>query len=301
MNKKIKIIYIAGDARSGSTLLSSLLGEIKGIFNIGEAARYLFARFHPRDLPCGCKKNVANCSFWRDIVSIVPSEEVKSFAKKFMRIRNYPYMIFPFKSKNFRYQLDTLIQELELVYSMVVSKSACQIIVDSSKTPDFAWVLKRSPKLEVYIVHLIRDPRGVVYSWSKKKDYLYPQSLGRVSLGWLVTNLMVEYLKTKDGKYCQIYYEDLVQNPKEVIKKVLNFVGLKNRNLNFINDFYANLRPQHLLASNPDKLYASNRVFIKSKPWRISLIKRIFVLALTWPLFIKYYTLPILSLKQRNP
>ena len=33
---KIKVLYIAGPSRSGSTFLSSILGEIQGIFNAGE-------------------------------------------------------------------------------------------------------------------------------------------------------------------------------------------------------------------------------------------------------------------------
>jgi hypothetical protein len=38
----VKILYIAGATRSGSTLLSRLLGEIDGFINVGEALRWLF-------------------------------------------------------------------------------------------------------------------------------------------------------------------------------------------------------------------------------------------------------------------
>ena len=36
---KIKVLYIAGNGRSGSTLLGVLLGQIPGFFNVGEVRR----------------------------------------------------------------------------------------------------------------------------------------------------------------------------------------------------------------------------------------------------------------------
>ena len=99
--KNIKVLYISGSGRSGSTLLSRLLGEIDGFINAGEAARYLFARYQPRDLPCGCGKAVQDCPFWKEIIAVVPSQEIIKIAKKYMRIRYYPFLFFLFKSRNF--------------------------------------------------------------------------------------------------------------------------------------------------------------------------------------------------------
>ncbi len=36
MNSKVKVLYIAGGWRSGSTLLSHILAQVPGVFPVGE-------------------------------------------------------------------------------------------------------------------------------------------------------------------------------------------------------------------------------------------------------------------------
>src|SRR5439155_14642762 len=49
----------------------------------------------------------------------------------------------------------------------IADVSGCSVIVDSSKLPTYAFVLKKVPGLEVHIVHLVRDSRATAFSWQR--------------------------------------------------------------------------------------------------------------------------------------
>lgn len=53
MNEKIKVLYLAGWSRSGSTILSNILGEINGFFSTGEIT-YIWQRGLIINKLCGC-------------------------------------------------------------------------------------------------------------------------------------------------------------------------------------------------------------------------------------------------------
>jgi hypothetical protein len=56
----IKVLYIAGPTRSGSTLLSKILGEVDGFFNAGEIID-IWDRGLASDGLCSCGKAMSQC------------------------------------------------------------------------------------------------------------------------------------------------------------------------------------------------------------------------------------------------
>ena len=65
--RRKKILYIGGWGRSGSTIISNVLGSLEGYVSIGEA-RYLWDRGIIQDRICGCGENFSKCLFWRDVL-----------------------------------------------------------------------------------------------------------------------------------------------------------------------------------------------------------------------------------------
>lgn len=64
MNRtKITLLYIGGFSRSGSTILSKILGEIDGFFNVGEPL-YIWNSMLSRDGICGCGAQISKCKTW---------------------------------------------------------------------------------------------------------------------------------------------------------------------------------------------------------------------------------------------
>src|SRR4051794_25472795 len=65
----IRLIYIAGMSRSGSTLLDRLLGTSGTAVSLGEVA-HLWGRGLVNGQLCGCSQPVPDCQFWAGILSI---------------------------------------------------------------------------------------------------------------------------------------------------------------------------------------------------------------------------------------
>ena len=67
MSKKIKLIYISSNGRSGSTLLDMLIGIHSKCFTLGEF-QVLPIDYLYNTQPCGCNRRVDSCDFWADII-----------------------------------------------------------------------------------------------------------------------------------------------------------------------------------------------------------------------------------------
>ena len=64
---KVKVLFIAGPGRSGSTLLDMLLGQINGCYSTGEL-RFIWSRGFEQNQLCGCGKPFRECEFWTEVV-----------------------------------------------------------------------------------------------------------------------------------------------------------------------------------------------------------------------------------------
>ena len=65
---KVKVIYIAGEGRSGSTLLERILGQHNKIFAAGELI-HIWERSFMENQLCSCGKSFYECEVWKDIIS----------------------------------------------------------------------------------------------------------------------------------------------------------------------------------------------------------------------------------------
>ena len=63
------------------------------------------------------------------------------------------------------------------------------MIVDSSKSPALAALLTQVPGIELHVVHLVRDLRGVVSSGRRTKACVSATSARRCILQWYWANL----------------------------------------------------------------------------------------------------------------
>src|SRR2546423_2992529 len=92
-NERLKILYIAGSGRSGTTIMARLLGELPGFVNVGEAARYLLdIPMQTRGVPCGCGRAVSDCPFWREIAASFPPT-VAASGINLIRMRRFPSLL----------------------------------------------------------------------------------------------------------------------------------------------------------------------------------------------------------------
>ncbi len=63
----IKVLYIAGYGRSGSTLLGNILGQIDGFFFVSEI--HNIWTHIAEDRLCACGQTISRCPVWSEIIA----------------------------------------------------------------------------------------------------------------------------------------------------------------------------------------------------------------------------------------
>jgi hypothetical protein len=286
-DNRIKLVYVAGVGRSGSTLLARLLGELEGFCNAGEAARTFFGpAARARDLPCSCGERPFRCVFWKDIVASLDGG-ARVAAASLLRLRHLAWVMSPVKPPTLRKKLDEHLFALQALYSDIASRSGCRVVVDSSKSPVIAFLLSQVPTIELSVVHLVRDPRAIISSRARPKEYLRALSPARVVPLWWVLNLASEMLRWVASSYRLIRYEDLLEEPRERLEMIGSEALGEAVEAGFVTGAHAVIRPQHALAGNPDK-FETGRVAIEQRAWSLPAHVRRLVWLSTLPLFYRY-------------
>jgi hypothetical protein len=255
-NKKvIKIIFIAGDGRSGSTLLDTILSNIEGSISVGECHRF-WVRFAENESHCACSKMMQDCTLWseveRQLQEKFPEYHISEFEKKVREIQFY---------KNFK-KIPSLLQSEEwkqfaevvkAFYKAISEVSGSQCIIDSSKSIPWAYVLQQLDDFDVRVIHLERNLTEVANSWKKtvrlpeytEREVFMPKK-GNVLVAktWLKIKLMGRILK-RQPHYSFVTYRALCKNPKIELQKIMESVD-ENIPLDELR-----VLPSHAIGGNP--------------------------------------------------
>ena len=184
----VKVVKITGLGRSGSTILDVVLGTHPQIESVGEVGNIVrngwISRESLRGIPkdklrvpiCTCGKRLdvlyvdtpdEACPFWssvrREWVERTDGDSIESYPKlqnDFELKRRWPRLLYekrrpsaPFRS--YARLTRTFFQSIRAV-------SGKPIIVDSAMVPVRALALGMIPGIDLYVVHLVRDGRGVM-------------------------------------------------------------------------------------------------------------------------------------------
>ena len=280
---KIKVLFIAGWGRSGSTILDRILGQIEGFHSIGEF-RYIWDRNMIEDRLCGCGVPFSKCGYWREVTKtafngengVNPSRMVE-LRDNNLRSRHTIAMMSRRVKNRLVNQLQEYFDNLSILYSAIQKISGCEFIVDSSKSPTHGWALSQIQGIELYTVHLVRDPRAAAFSWSRPKmqpdtGKMAPMKrIGTIksSTLWTLWNLAIEKLKKNNPDKCILLrYEDFAENPRQSVDRILKMTGTeKNRNP-IIGERCVKLEIGHTASGNPDR-FKTGEVEIKNdQRWR---------------------------------
>jgi hypothetical protein len=156
--------------------------------------------------------------------------------------------------------------------------AGAKVLADSSKSPMRAYVLLRTSGLEMMFLHLVRDPRGVV--WSRLKALGRHREAqrpgGRIlwvvlhsSLDWILVNLLAGavLLVARGGR--RVRYEDVVITPRETLAAIGNLVGVDLSAPVQAIVGGAAIDYQHIVAGNPRRLEGAASIAF-DHDWRIS-------------------------------
>jgi len=285
--KKVKVIYIIGSWRSGSTLLDRVLGSANNSFNVGELMG-LEDYVLERDLISTGKKvfidNTGNTlrksPFWSDVVREIEENNYDMY-NRYLKIpkKDYIKIIFnqAFRVKKFD---DDKIFESILKKAKKVKGENVEYIIDSSKSLKRLASLKESNKIDLSVIHLIRDARGNINSYEKSGNNWF-----FAFKKWVIYNFLVsKYLNKnfKKEKTIRLSYDLFAQNPQKYIEKLnLKFDLLIDQN-NYI-DTINNSNYYGFCGNKMGKNKISSIKYDRGWENRMSMCKRIFLWIITFP------------------
>ena len=304
MTKKIKVLNITGWGRSGSTILGNVLGNCKGFFFGGEL-RNIWKLSLLEDRLCGCGVTLKDCNFWEKVfnkgfggIDNVDAKQIVEKLKVSYYSRLAPLKLLPFGEKYFKSHALSL-PEVEKLFLSIQEITGCKVIVDTTKSPLWGYLLSLMDNLDVYVIHLVRDPRGIAYS--RKKKIIQPDKEKTIylerfnsfdsSLKWNVRNLLSESLweKNKD-KYLMVRYEDFARKPKMVVSTILDFISESDVSIPFTSENEVELSINHSAWGNPSR-FKTGKIELKADDeWqnKLNSFDRLISTACTFPLLLKY-------------
>jgi len=301
-NGKIKVLFIAGSGRSGSTILHNILGQIEGFSANGEI-RYVWERGVVKNNFCGCEVPFGECEFWQNVMGAafgdldhVDVQDLIRLTESF-RIKDLPLTLIPYFRQRQIYRLGEFLGYLGKLYHAIQSTTKSNVIIDATKNPSYGYLLQFVPKIDLYVLHLTRDSLGVAYSWTKKKEFQPGHNIPRKTpakgaMQWNARNLSAEvFLRRSTERYMKLRYEDFVQSPQASVESILKFLGEQDVKIPFVTADTVKLsKVIHSVHGNPVRFRRGLVKLKMDKEWRKKMNKRhkLTVSALTWPLRLKY-------------
>lgn len=234
----LRILYVAGVPRTGSTVLGELLGSIPDVIFVGEL-NFFWRRFAGAEM-CSCGRPLPDCPFWSAVVREAYGEMTPGQARQLAELerhvlrRQFALTVAPAAwpvPKTSR--AGQMLAERTLLYRAIGHLTGANWIVDGGKEPIFGALMARADVGAIATVHLVRDPRGVAYSWQKlvpsdsEPGNMPRKAPAKTAVDWVVQNLLVQLgLQRLGTVYVRVRYEDLASRPEHVLGQISLATGL---------------------------------------------------------------------------
>lgn len=296
-----KILYIAGWGRSGTTLLDNVLGQVDGIVSTGELHN-LWQRGLVDGRDCGCGLRVKDCAFWGRVFDLgfggIEHVDARAaiLAQDSVHTRHVLQAVRAQRASRTMQDI-AYAPHLKRLYDGIAAASRARVIVDSSKYPADAIVAAGLPGYEVYVVHMVRDPRAVAYSWSRRKNVRDKAKGGgtlprvgmlRSTLVWQAYNDVIasaDRFVVGSTHYLRVHYEDFASRPDEVLAGIFEMLGEMPPDPPLVNDGRVELSATHTAGGNPDRFRSGTTVIQLDSSWetKMSRPRQLAVAALAMP------------------
>jgi hypothetical protein len=275
-----RVLYLGGLGRSGTTLVERLLGELPGVVALGEIV-HLWQRDIVDDERCGCGARFSACTFWKRVGARafggwenVDVARVRALQDAVERTRHIPRLAA-------RSGQSPEVREYAGFYARVYSAAAhvagADVVVDSSKHSALAHVLRFADDVDLRVVHVVRDARGVAYSWTKTvarpesdgTDEMTRYSPGRSALLWNAHNAAFGLLARRGVPVQRIRYEEFLTDPRSALLRLADFAGITPGpdDLAFLRPGHADLKVGHSAAGNPMRFTVGRLALRRDDAW----------------------------------
>lgn len=279
-----RLIYLGGAGRSGTTLLSDILGAQPRVFNAGELS--LFWRDAARENICACGAPIPQCPVWgaalgavHDAVGVGPNDwsSLAAVRASLAPTTSIHRVLTLAKQSPSSWPKDvrTLVKATDTLLAAACRLTESNMVVDSSKTVtglmfDRLWGHRLS------LVHLVRDPRAVVTSARRSRGVLrgntqsLPPGAGSLvgTLRWLSANSTVLLGSSLISNRIRASYEDLTTYPIDVLSDITQTLGMEFNPQTLQNNCLTLPRVSHAAVGNPARLDGASRAIATDERWR---------------------------------
>jgi hypothetical protein len=285
-----KVLFIMGMTRSGSTVLDNVLGEIDGFFSAGEV-RLMWKRGVRERRICGCGSPVLACPVWREVLARAYGaddlDRIAAYAEASIRTQRRAVRIHhtwgllrrdPEAGAREGFLSGGYLGVMSALYRSIGDVTGARVVIDSSKRPSDAALLRLVPGLDVYVVHLVRDPRAVAYSWRRTRGQPDPGGPSHLSRNgamhstsrWIYRNLAAEAVTraVPSDRALDLRYEGFISDPKETLRSIKRFMNEEGAGPTFSDDRTIELRTNHTVSGNPSRFRTGAVRLIDDGEWR---------------------------------
>src|SRR5262245_5877619 len=174
-----KVLYIAAWGRSGTTILDNILGGYPDVFSAGELY-FVWRRGLVQGRLCGCGIALPDCPLWTKVfheafgTRTPDPHDMVALQERIARVRHTSRLLRRLSGDAHGDPWDEDAADLRRyqtvmtrLYDAIASVSGAELVVDSSKLPSGAASLIGA-QLRPYLLHMLRDPRAVAYSWQRR-------------------------------------------------------------------------------------------------------------------------------------
>ncbi len=240
MDSPVQVLYIAGSGHSGSTFTDVFLDNHPSVVGVGELTNlvrggYIEGRY------CACGRPPAECPFWSDVRTEWAGRsgvDLVSYARlqhTFERYATWPRVVIERYRRSPAFA--TYAEWTVGLYQAIRRVSGRPLVVDSSKVPTRAAALALMPGVDLRLLHLIRDGRGVVFSVQKPKPFradmpgrqIVPPPVWRTAVFWVIVNLQASTVRQRlaASQSLRLRYEDMMADFPAAMSRLGRVIGVE--------------------------------------------------------------------------
>lgn len=281
----LRVLYVGGMPRSGSTLTDLMLHQLPDHIGIGELF-YLWRNGLAHDGLCACSASFSECPFWSEVGRVAfggwdrtDPDHVMRLQEQVDQTSRLPLLISPVRPRRFAARLEEYSEILRRLYSGIVTVSGKSVVVDSSKRPSLAYILRTMPDVDLNVVHVVRDPRGVAFSFAKHvalpagaalRSEMPRSTTRKVSRRWVSVNLLIAGLRHLGVPVTRVRYEDLVAEPQRELRKVLELTNgdTSDDDLGYVTEDGVTVPRTHVVAGGRIRLASGTMPLRLDEQWQ---------------------------------
>jgi hypothetical protein len=249
-NEKIPFVFLTSHAFSGSTLTSFLMGTHPDIATVGELTGPA-ARANLQEYPCSCGRKFQEDPFWQAVAAAANRHGLTYSLNQYLDTRfdlGNSTLMQRLRSQSMRNPrlevwrdwmmfhlwpghqkaLDERVRRNEIFVQAILEVTGKSIFLDTSKDPMRIRYLQRSSLFDLYVIHLVRDVRGVVASVLSRKPEM---NVRQAAKSWLIReqNIQGQLQAIPADRKIQISYEELTHQPLTTLNRLYAFMGAETQ------------------------------------------------------------------------